>query len=100
MLQLHPYQFEGAGFLAERSRGYLADEPGLGKTAQAICAADWLELQTGVVICPAFLRTNWTREFATCTPAYYRWEQLMFTRLMKKGWGRRKPTSVRLTVDA
>ena len=68
MPELHPYQFEGAGFLAERSRGYLADEPGLGKTAQAICAADWLELQTGVVICPAFLRTNWTREFAKWSP--------------------------------
>jgi len=69
MLQLHPYQFEGAGFLADRPRAYLADEPGLGKTAQVICAADWLELKTGVVICPAFLRTNWTREFAKWSDA-------------------------------
>ncbi|PXV58360.1 leucyl-tRNA synthetase [Dyella jiangningensis] len=33
---------------------------------------------------------DWTREFATCRPDYYRWEQLMFTRLTKKGMAYRK----------
>ncbi len=33
---------------------------------------------------------DWTREFATCQPDYYRWEQLMFTRLLKKGMAYRK----------
>jgi leucyl-tRNA synthetase len=37
---------------------------------------------------------DWTREFATCTPEYYRWEQLMFTRLMKKGMAYRKDSEV------
>ncbi|HET6433709.1 leucine--tRNA ligase [Dyella sp.] len=37
---------------------------------------------------------DWTREFATCRPEYYRWEQLMFTRLMKKGMAYRKNSVV------
>ncbi|MFK2876798.1 leucine--tRNA ligase [Rhodanobacter hydrolyticus] len=37
---------------------------------------------------------DWSREFATCRPDYYRWEQLMFTRLMKKGMAYRKNSVV------
>ncbi len=28
---------------------------------------------------------DWRREFATCDPAYYRWEQLIFLKMMEKG---------------
>lgn len=37
---------------------------------------------------------DWTREFATCSPDYYRWEQLFFTRLYKKGLVYRKNAMV------
>ncbi|NND89641.1 MAG: leucine--tRNA ligase [Granulosicoccus sp.] len=33
---------------------------------------------------------DWTRELATCTPEYYRWEQWFFTQLVKKGLAYRK----------
>lgn len=37
---------------------------------------------------------DWSREFATCDPTYYRWEQWMFTRLFRKGIAYRKTATV------
>src|SRR5210317_2274830 len=37
---------------------------------------------------------DWSREVTTCTPEYYRWEQQMFTRLMRKGLAYRKDSEV------
>ena len=37
---------------------------------------------------------DWSREVTTCRPEYYRWEQLMFTRLMRKGVAYRKDAEV------
>lgn len=59
---LFDYQFEGARWLASRKRGALGDDPGLGKSAQAIAACDMIEAQSVLVICPASLAINWERE--------------------------------------
>ncbi len=40
------------------------------------------------------LSYDWDRELATCDPDYYRWEQLIFTKMYEKGLVYRKETTV------
>ncbi|MFA5903914.1 MAG: leucine--tRNA ligase [Desulfobacula sp.] len=37
---------------------------------------------------------DWDREIATCTPEYYRWEQLLFLKMLEKGMAYRKESYV------
>jgi len=65
---LFPHQRAGVKFLATARRALLADEPGLGKTAQAIRALKWLqdggeEVFPALIVCPNTLKKNWKREF-------------------------------------
>ncbi len=40
------------------------------------------------------LAYDWSRELATCDPKYYKWEQLVFTKLLEKGLVYRKDATV------
>jgi SWI/SNF-related matrix-associated actin-dependent regulator of chromatin subfamily A-like protein 1 len=65
---LFPHQRAGVEFLAKARRALLADEPGLGKTAQAIRSLKRLQDQgeevfPALIVCPNTLKSNWQREF-------------------------------------
>ena len=68
-LQLYPYQRQGVAYLIENKRTLIGDQPGLGKTGQAIGGLIAAE-QTGgisfpaIIVCPSSLKINWQREFA------------------------------------
>lgn len=65
---LFPYQETGAAWLADprNRRAGLWDEPGLGKSAQAIRALDHAKVRNFVlVVCPAAVRQVWVSEFRT-----------------------------------
>jgi len=60
-LRLYPYQSAGVSFIKRRTKSLIADPPGLGKTAQAICGTS--DFEKIMVICPASLKRNWVDEF-------------------------------------
>jgi hypothetical protein len=68
-LELMPHQGQlVAAAAAGHRRFLLADEPGLGKTAQALLAADAAKAYPLLVVVPNVVKTNWAREAARWTP--------------------------------
>ena len=70
---LFPHQRAGVKYLATARRALLADEPGLGKTAQAIRALKKIQDDGGepfpaLIVCPNTLKKNWKREFEKWWP--------------------------------
>lgn len=64
-----PYQIIGRDFLMQRPRAYLADQMRVGKSPQAILAADALGAQNVLVACPAIACEHWKREWAKWSPS-------------------------------
>ena len=71
LLNPYEYQLEGVRYALDHKRCIFGDQPGLGKTLQAICAVvkahreaqRYGESFPTLVICPASLKINWQREF-------------------------------------
>ncbi len=64
-LKIDPYDYqkEGIAYSLVHKRCILGDQPGLGKTCQAIGTVTIAKAYPCLVICPASLKINWQREF-------------------------------------
>ena len=68
-LELMPHQGQLVAAVAAGHRTFLlADEPGLGKTAQALLAAEAANAYPLLVVAPNVVKTNWAREAARWVP--------------------------------
>ncbi|NIN65019.1 MAG: DEAD/DEAH box helicase family protein, partial [Anaerolineae bacterium] len=75
MRELYPFQVEGVDYLLQRKswgKGYVGgmlwDDPGLGKTTQAIVAAHRIGEYPVLVVCPNALKLHWAREIRAIVP--------------------------------
>jgi SNF2 family DNA or RNA helicase len=60
--ELMPYQKAGVLYLKQARRAILGDQPGLGKTVQALATLASEHSFPAVVVCPNTLKLNWERE--------------------------------------
>lgn len=64
-MKVEPYGFqkEGIAYSIQNTRTLIGDEPGLGKTIQAIASVVSLNAFPCLVICPSSLKLNWKEEW-------------------------------------
>jgi hypothetical protein len=68
-VELMPHQAQVVAAAAAGHRTFLlADEPGLGKTAQALLAAEAANAHPLLAVVPSVVKTNWAREARLWTP--------------------------------
>ena len=60
---LFPYQRAGVAYALPRKDTLIGDQPGLGKTPQAVVIGNASGARFHLVVCPASLKENWRREF-------------------------------------
>lgn len=95
-MKLYPYQQAGAEWLAGKRRALLGDKMGLGKTIQAIEAANITGARRVAVVCPAIARINWQREidkWALYSPAVkiQSYNRLAADRQLRNEWAAWRP---------
>ena len=59
----YPFQKEGIAFInQQKGNALIGDDPGLGKTMQAILWMQMNNINNVVIVCPASLKLNWQKE--------------------------------------
>lgn len=65
--EMFPYQKQGVAYNMLHKRTIIGDEPGLGKTGQAIATTVGIKAKCTLVICPATIKENWKKEYKIWT---------------------------------
>lgn len=71
--ELWPFQRASLDYALAREHALIADEPGLGKTPQAIVVANEMHADRVLVVCPASIRGQWARRIAEWTTMHRRY---------------------------
>lgn len=82
-MDLFPFQRPGVAYALNRKRLIVGDQPGLGKTAQAIATVVGANAWPVLVICPSSLKLNWQREFEMWTG---RRDAIILSDKVRKSW--------------
>jgi len=80
--QPYPYQSQGMAYGIINKRFFNGDEPGLGKTTQAIGTAIGAGSKCILVICPSSLKYNWQKEWQIVAGR----KSIILTDSIKKTW--------------
>lgn len=69
--ELAPFQIAGVDYALDTGDCLIGDQPGLGKTMQAICVANEMQAGRVLVICPANIRVQWCERIRTWSTMQY-----------------------------
>lgn len=73
-----PHQLVARDFLAARPHSALGDDPGLMKTLSVLLAAQKVGAQTGLVACPASVRSHWTENIEDVFGSLRGWDVISY----------------------
>ena len=65
--ELSPFQIAGVEYALRRDHTLIGDQPGLGKTMQAICFCNEIKAKKVLVLCPANIRLQWWKRIQEWT---------------------------------
>ena len=69
--ELSPFQIAGVDYVLSMGNTLIGDQPGLGKTMQAIAVANEMQAERVLVLCPANIRLQWCERIRSWTTMRY-----------------------------